>query len=40
MSDLRTQLEEDLGALRAAVTNMGLLADRMLDTAVQAVTDF
>jgi phosphate transport system protein len=40
MSDLRTQLEEDLGKLRAAVSSMGALADQMLDDAVRAVTDF
>ena len=40
MSELRTQLEQDLGELRNAVTNMGVLADRMLETAVNAVTGF
>lgn len=40
MSDLRTQLEADLGRLRSAVGNMGALADRMLDDAIRAVTDF
>jgi len=40
MAELRTQLEADLGRLRMAVSDMGALADQMLDDAVRAVTDF
>jgi phosphate transport system protein len=40
MADLRTQLSEDLGHLRGAVSAMGALADRMLDDSIRAVTAY
>ncbi|MBM3495286.1 MAG: phosphate signaling complex protein PhoU, partial [Armatimonadetes bacterium] len=40
MAEVRTQLEENLGRLRVAVSNMGALADRMLDDAIRAVTEY